>query len=298
MDKNFKSGIVAILGPTNSGKSSLMNALIGKNISAVSPRVQTTYYNIMGVLNFESEQIVFVDTPGFQNYQNKIARLLNTVAEKNLSGYDSYIWVFDAFDKSVFDKFSEMKKKVSKYINKNVCVLNKIDKIHDKRFLLPLMETFGRENIFSDVIPISVKRDDGLDSLLKVVRGKLNYGPKLFPHGQVTDKSSDFLISEFIRESVFYFTRLEIPYCIRIEIEKIENTSNIMNIHAVIHSDSSNRKKILIGKNASVVKAIGSRSRRIIERFFEKRVNLKLYIDVEKNWLNNDFKVKNYLGVN
>ena len=300
--QEFKSGFVGIVGPTNSGKSTLLNALMGRKISIVSPRVQTTYHGVRGIVNQKNAQVVFTDTPGYQQHPDRVARLLNRVADKNAGECEVLVWTFDASNPRVLLQISKLKTKISQFKSKenSVCVLNKIDLI-PKLSLLPLMNEIIKLDIFNHVIPISAKKKDGVENLLNLIQQPLPEGPQLYPSEQVTDRSESFLITEFIREKIYRATRQELPYSVWIELEEWQDPEEAQKpkktptYRAVIHVDSESRKAILIGKGGEMLKRIGTEARAEIEAHVGHQICLKLFVDVQKDWKDNSRRLNAYL---
>lgn len=299
MENKNKFGFVALVGPTNSGKSTLLNSLIGKKISITSPRPQTTYHTIRGILNRDSSQIVFTDMPGYQRQSEPIMRLLNEVADRSAKECDLMTWVFDASNAKVLAQIEKLKKRIAqlKPQKESFCVLNKVDLV-PKPKLLPLLQTLFEMNLFSEIIPISAKKNDGVDRLASLLDKYLPEGQPMFPPDLDTDRGTDFLISELIREKIYRTTRQEIPYSVRVEIEHWETNEDdkkVPTIHAILHSDSDSRKKILIGKMGHQLKEIGIQARADIEKLLGKHVCLKLFVDVEHEWRKDANSVHRYL---
>jgi GTP-binding protein Era len=301
-NKEFKSGFVGIVGPTNSGKSTLMNALMGRKISIVSPRVQTTYHGVRGILNQKNAQVIFTDTPGYQQHPDRVARLLNRVADKNASECEVLVWTFDASNPRVMHQIYKLKTKIAQFKSKenSVCVLNKIDLV-PKPSLLPMMDEIIKMDLFSEVIPISARKNNGVDHLKNIINKPLPSGPQFYPAEQVTDRSQSFLMSEFIREKIYRATRQELPYSVWIEMEEWQDPEDegkkkkVPTYRAVIHVDSDSRKAILIGKGGEMLKRIGSEARKEIEQMLGHQVCLKLFVDVQKDWKENSRQLNAYL---
>lgn len=295
----FKSGFVGIVGPTNSGKSTLLNSLVGQKISIVSRRAQTTYHGVRGILNTPTAQIVFIDTPGFQQHPSSVARLLNKVAEKSAREADILVWVFDASAYLVIPQIEKFVVRIKGFggPEKNLCVLNKIDKIA-KPALLPMLARVTALGVFSEIIPISALSRDGVDRVTKCLELRLSVGTPYFPLDMVTDRPSQFLVSEIIREKIYEATHQEIPYSARIEIESWETPETgkrIPNIRATIHVDSQSKRAILIGKGGHMLKRIGSNARREAEKLVGGQICLKLHVDVEQDWKTDPRVINTYL---
>lgn len=290
------SGFVGIVGPTNSGKSTLLNALIGRKVSIVSAKVQTTYHGVSGILNSDQGQMVFTDTPGYQRHPDSIARLLNGVADQKAAGCDAVMWVFDVSQKRVFDQILKLKEKIQqlKTQEKSFCVLNKVDKI-EKTQLLPLIQSIWELGLFREIIPVSAKRGNGMARLIEAANQVLPEGENLYPESSISDRSEDFHLSEFIREKIYHATHQEVPYASWIEIESREEEGKVPTIHATIHVDSDSKKGILIGKKGEMLKKIGTEARKDMESFLGKKVCLKLFVHVQKKWKEDSRFVNRYL---
>lgn len=294
-DKKRVSGFMGIVGPTNSGKSTLLNALIGRKVSIVSQKVQTTYHGVSGILNLESGQVVFTDTPGYQRYPDRVARLLNDVADQKAAGCDAVMWVFDASNPRVFQQILKMKQKIEqlKKPDLSFCVLNKVDKI-EKTQLLPLIQSLWELGLFKEIVPVSAKRGNGMERLVQIANQVLPEGEELYPRTAVSDRSSQFHLAEFVREKIYHATHQEVPYSSWIEIEEVEE-NKVPTIRAVIHVDSESKKGILIGKKGEMLKKIGIEARKEMESFLGKHICLKLHVHVQKKWKDDSRFVSRYL---
>ncbi|MFM8269911.1 MAG: GTPase Era [Pseudomonadota bacterium] len=289
------SGFMGIVGPTNSGKSTLLNSLIGRKVSIVSQKVQTTYHGVSGILNLDSGQVVFTDTPGYQRHPDRVARLLNDVADQKAAGCDAVLWVFDASNPRVFNQVLKLKTKVTQLKDPSLsfCVLNKVDKI-DKKQLLPLIQSVWELNVFKEVIPVSAKNGNGVDRLVKIANQVLPEGEELYPRSAVSDRSAQFHLAEFVREKIYHATHEEVPYSSWIEIEEVGG-DRIPTVRAVIHVDSDSKKGILIGKKGEMLKKIGIEARKEMESFLGKQICLKLHVQVQKKWKEDSRFVNRYL---
>jgi GTP-binding protein Era len=277
-----------------------MNALIGQKVSIVSPRVQTTYHSIKGIRHGADEQMVFSDTPGFQTFPSAIPRLLNKMAEEEASGCDVLVWVFDASNPRVEDQIMKLEKRIRTLMPKenSFCVLNKVDKI-SKPTLLPLLAKIHEKGLFAEVIPLSALRSDNLQSLIKVLSPKLKEGEALYEEDAITDRPLSFLAAELVREQIYRATIQEIPYACRVEIEQWDNPDEkrkMPEIRAVIHVESSSQKGILIGKQGSMLKQIGTYARKEIEKLTGTQVVLRLLVEVDVGWTGYKKVVQSYLG--
>lgn len=296
----YRTGFIGIVGPTNSGKSTLLNTMMGKKLSIVSPRVQTTLHQIRGVLTSEDRQMVLTDTPGFQKHGDRMAVLLNRVAENNARDCDILAWVFDASSERVLGHIDNMKAKIAALggPDKSICVLNKVDLV-SKPALLPLIQHIHEMGLFGEIVPVSAKSGLGVDRLSVIFDGKLPEGEKLYPAETETDRPQPFRFSEAIREKIYTATRQELPYSVWIEIEESYGeqweTKGVPTIRAIIHVDSPSRKGILIGKGGLMLKRIGMAARKDIEEILGHQVCLKLHVDVQNEWKSDSHQLSRYL---
>lgn len=282
-----RCGFIGILGPTNAGKSTLLNAIIGEKISIVSPKVQTTYHTIRGILTSSNVQLVFVDTPGLQKNQVRMARILNDVAEKAAIDCDVLIWVFDVTAKGLLTQVDATRSLISrlKLAQQSICVLNKVDQFR-KLELLPIIQQIHTGGSFSRIIPLSARRKEGVSQLIELIKQAVPEGPHLFPEGQSTDRTLDYRISEIVREKIFRQTYQELPYSVWTEVEHFEADSGAKTpvVRVVIHVDSDSKKGILIGKQGERLKEVGVHARQEIEKIMGRQICLKLHIDVQEGW--------------
>lgn len=289
----FRSGFVGIVGPTNAGKSTLVNALVGEKVSIVSDKVQTTYNNVRGILNRPDCQMVFVDTPGLQNDRQNMARLLNKVASQAASDCDCLVWVFDCSRLNFMKQLEKLAPKIRglKPVASSICVLNKVDNIQ-KETLLPMLQQIATMELFCEMIPLSAKqppkipgeRNPGVQRLLKLVLEKLPAGPPLFATDEYTDRPIAFLLKETIREKIYEVTHQEIPYSVYIDMDPAVEEGRVPEYRAVIHVDTPSRKAIIIGKSGEKLKSIGVRARADMEKLLGKHICLKLHVDLEPDW--------------
>ncbi|MEZ4749976.1 MAG: GTPase Era [Bdellovibrionota bacterium] len=295
-----RTGFVAIVGPSNSGKSTFLNAALGTKVSIVSHRPQTTLRAVKGILNEPRGQMIFVDTPGLIKRDKLMSRSLNRLADEQAKGCDVAAWMFDVSLSNVLDRIRNMQDIIKNWKPKaqSLCILNKVDKV-DRRTLLPLLLEIDKLGLFAEMIPIAARKQDGVDRVVDVLFSYLPVGDALYPDDKVTDRSEDFLISEIIREKVYKITRQEIPYSVRVDIERYEGPTrkDIPHFLARVHSDSDSRKGILIGKKGDVLKQIGSLARQDVERLLNRQVCLKLQVDVEKDWRRDERLVQRYLEI-
>ncbi len=290
----MKSGFVSIVGRPNVGKSTLLNNLINKKLAITSDKVGTTRNIIYGIYNDSDTQIVFVDTPGIGKVNDKLGALLNKKAYSSFYN-DIVLFVVDIAsgfgknDLKILEKLKEDKKEV-------ILVLNKIDKISkDKLFeeILKVKDLYD----FLEIVPVSGLKSDNLKELLKVIKKYLKDEVKYFEDDVITNLDENFMIGEIIREKVLNLTREEVPYSVTCLVENIEFKKGMAYINALIIVDRDNLKSIIIGKNGSMLKRIGSMARSEIEEFLGVRVYLELFVKTIKNWKDKE-GIFEYLKIN
>ncbi|OEU51391.1 MAG: GTPase Era [Desulfobulbaceae bacterium S3730MH12] len=287
-EKPVKSGLVAIVGPPNAGKSTLMNKLLGQKISIVTPKPQTTRNRIAGILNSEDYQIVFLDTPGLHKSRDPLNIEMMRVAMDSLMDVDIVIFLVDVSlplpEKIKKEKQQEFLSYMENIQCPAVMVLNKIDLVEREK-LLPMIGSYSELYPFRAVVPLSALEGDGTDSLLTEIITLLPTGPRYFPEDIPTDASERFLCGEIIREKVFLLTSQEIPYSTAVLIESFKEEKNrLITIHASIVLEKNSQKGIVIGKGGKKLKAIGIAARKDIETLLGEKVLLKLWVKVKKNW--------------
>lgn len=282
----MKSGFVGIIGRPNVGKSSLLNSIMGKKIAITSNKPQTTRNNIQGIYNDQETQMVFVDTPGIHKPKNKLGKLLNKEAYFSMNDTDVILFVVDIStplgkgDKFIIDMLNEINKPV-------ILVLNKIDRLPKEQILLKIAEYKDLYN-FVEIVPISAIKKDNIDRLLDVIKKYLNDNMRYYDEGTYTNSSTEFIIAELIREKILNLTDEEIPHSITCIVEKIEYEKNIVNINGLIIVDRESLKKIIIGKQGTMIKEIGTLARNDIELLLGKKVYLELYVKVLPKWRDKD----------
>jgi GTP-binding protein Era len=288
-EKPVTSGIVAIVGPPNAGKSTLLNTLLGQKISIVTPKPQTTRNRIAGIVNHADYQVVLLDTPGLHQAREPLNIEMVRIAMDSLADVDLVLFLVDVSlplpEKVQQEKNAEVASYLGKMDSPAIMVLNKIDLI-DRRKTLPLIDAYSRLFDFKAVIPISALKGDAVPALLKEVVDFLPKGPRYFPEDIPTDASERFLCGEIIREKVFLLTGQEIPYSTAVLVEsfKEDEQKKLVTIHASIVLEKNSQKGIVIGKGGKKLKSIGIAARKDIESLLAQRVVLKLWVKVKKNW--------------
>ena len=286
-----KFGFVALIGRPNVGKSTLMNHLIGQKVSITSRRPQTTRNRVIGIDTQGEYQAVFVDTPGLHKEEKRaINRLMNRAAESALGDVELILLVVDATlwtddDEMVFSKIENTKVPV-------VLVINKIDKLHDKATLLPLIERLSKRVSFKAIVPVSALRSTNLDDLKKLVFESLPEGPHCFSEDSITDRSSRFMAAELIREKLMRQMGDELPYSATVEIEEFKEEENLLRISAVILVERAGQKKMVIGAGGSRIKRIGTDARIDMEKLFDSKVFLNLFVKVKAGWADDERALK------
>lgn len=284
----FKSGFVAILGEPNVGKSTLINTLLGEKVAIVSPKPQTTRNKIIGILNRQDCQIIFIDTPGMHPSKNKLDEFMQKSIDSAQEGVDVNIIVLDGTK-----PFTEKRLKfVEKFDRQNtILVINKID-MTTFETLYPKIATFNSLKNIQDIIPLSALQGKNVDVLIEIIKAHLPEGVKYFDDDVFTDKSERFLVSEIIREKTLWLLQDEIPHGIAVDIIDYKE-GDIYDISADIICEKKGHKSIVIGKNGEMLKLIGSHAREDIEKLVGHQVMLRLYVKVRANWRNNNLYIKN-----
>ena len=286
----LKSGYIAIVGRPNVGKSTLLNRLIGEKISIVSRKAQTTRHRIMGILTRPDAQYVFVDTPGFQTkHTNALNRTMNRGVTQALAEVDAVILVIEA------DRFDERDLAVIKLLPTErpvILAVNTIDQMKERAKLLPILAKLAEQFPFAAIVPVSAAKGSQLDDLLGEVRKHLPNDELLFGEDEITDKSERFLASEYIREKLFRLIGDELPYAATVEIEKFEIEGELRRISAAIVVDRQAHKGIVIGKGGETLKRIASEARQDMERLFDGKVFLEVFVKVKSGWSDDERLLK------
>lgn len=286
-NKTFKSGFVAIIGRPNVGKSTLMNQVIGQKIAIMSDKPQTTRNKIHGVYTTNDSQIVFLDTPGIHKRQSKLGDYMNQTALGTLGEVEAVLFLVDASEGlGGGDRFIiEQLKQISTPV---ILVMNKIDKI-EPTALLPLIEEYRNLLDFAEIVPISAKLGNNVNTLLEQIQKYLPPGPQYYPEDQVTDHPEQFVCAELIREKILHMTREEVPHSIAVTIEDMRVEENgVVHISAVIFVERDSQKGIIIGKQGSMLKEVGRQARQDIQRLLGSKIFLELWVKVKKDWRNQE----------
>jgi GTP-binding protein Era len=283
MNSGFRSGFVSLVGRPNTGKSTLLNALVGQKVAIVAAKPQTTRTSIQGVVTRPEAQIVFVDTPGIHKADSPLNKRMMDTVRAALEERDLLLLVVDA---SL--QFGEEDRRAVDLVRKSgtpvVLVLNKIDLLKEKARLLPLISQYKETHEFADYIPVSAVKGDGLEDLRQAILARLPEGPAYFPEDYVTDQPERYLAAELIREKVLHATRKEVPHSVAVMVDKWEETPTITRIYATIRVERDGQKAIVIGTGGAMLKKIGTLARLEMERLFGVRIYLDLHVRVEPGW--------------
>jgi GTP-binding protein Era len=287
----FRSGYIAIVGRPNVGKSTLLNHLIGQKVSITSRKAQTTRHRIIGILTDAHSQFVFVDTPGFQTkHANALNRGMNRVVSSSMRSVDVILLVLEA------RHFDERDRQVLKMLPQDVPVIltiNKVDHMADKGELLPFIASVAKERAFAAIVPVSAKQDLQLDTLLQAIRQHLPEGAPIYGEDEITDRNERFLAAELLREKVFRFTGEELPYGASVMIEQFkQEPSGMRRISAAILVDKEAHKAMLIGKGGSKLKEIATQARLDMEKLFDAKVFLEVFVKVKSGWADDERVLK------
>lgn len=295
-NKQYKSGFVTLIGRPNMGKSTLMNQLIGQKIAITSNKPQTTRNRIQTVLTTDEGQIVFVDTPGIHKAKNKLGTYMVNVAERTLNEVDVVLWLVEpsTFIGAGEQHIAEQLKKVHTPV---ILVINKVDKVKREE-LLPCIAKYKDIYDFAEIVPVCARNGENTDELVKVILQYLPYGPQFYDEDTVTDQPERQIVAELIREKALHSLNEEIPHGIAVVIDQMKfrrgQKGTIADIDATIICERDSHKGIIIGKQGSMLKKIGSTARFEIERMLDCKVNLKLWVKVKKDWRDSEFLMRNF----
>jgi GTP-binding protein Era len=285
--KEYRAGFVAIVGRPNVGKSTLINAIVGSKVSIVTRKPQTTRHRILALHTTNTQQIVFVDTPGLHRNANKVMnRMMNKTAANALVDADLVLFVSEA------DRWTEEDQDVLQRLRDcnvaAIAVLNKIDKVHPREELLRVIAEMAERYAFSDIVPISATRKENLESLMALIPPFLPKSPALFPDDMISDRSDTFRTAELIREKLTLQLRQEIPYGLTVQIEHSEQDKHGVAIHAIIWVERDSQKGIVVGKGGAVLKRVGRAARLELKQEFGVPVHLELWVKVKDNWADSE----------
>lgn len=279
----MKCGFVSLVGRPNVGKSTLLNSLLGMKLAITSNVSGTTRNVIQGIYNDKDSQIIFIDTPGIHKPTHKLGNLMNKKAYNNTEGVDVVLFLVDIY--KGFGKGDEfILEKIKNHGVPVFLLLNKVDQFKDKTVLLENINLLKEKYDFAEIIPISAKRKNNLDSLISCLKNYLPSMDKIYSDEDLTNVSTRFIMAEFVREKVLELTRQEIPHSVTCYVENYEEDENVVHIQVLVVVDRDNIKKIIIGKGGAMLKEIGSRARHDMEEFLGKKVYLETYVKTLKNW--------------
>lgn len=292
--KKFYSGFVSLIGRPNVGKSTLMNCLIGEKIAITSHKPQTTRNKITSILTKDDFQCVFLDTPGIHKPKSKLGEYMVRSAETTFGEVDLVLMLIEPtteiqpMDTYVLERIKNVKTPV-------VLVINKIDTV-ERDTLLEVISVYSKLHDFAEVVPISAMKDRNTDELLRVIKKYLPEGPQYFPEDMVTDQPERQIVSEIIREKALYLLQDEVPHGIAVEIMSMKKRpeQDIVDIEATIYCERESHKGIIIGKQGSMLKRIGSTARYDMQRLLGSPIYLQLWVKVKKDWRDSDFLLKNF----
>jgi GTP-binding protein Era len=290
----FKCGLVAIVGRPNVGKSTLLNRLVGQKVSITSRKAQTTRHRVMGIHTTDAAQFVFVDTPGFQTrYTGTMNRAMNKRVRETLSDTDVVMMLVEA------GRLKNEDRQVMELLPKDrplILVVNKIDQLKDRAELMAYLQEVTAAHAFTEIVPVSAKQGSNLDELLKTLQTHLPENAPLYDADDVTDQTERQLAAELIREKVFRLCGEEIPYGVAVAIDKFEEEGNLRRIFATILVDRDSHKPIIIGKGGEKLKAISTQARLDMERAFDSKVYLEVWVKVKGGWAD-DVRMLRSLGL-
>lgn len=288
----FKSGFVSIVGRPNVGKSTLLNCILDTKLAIMSDVAQTTRNTIQGIYTDDEAQIIFMDTPGIHKPQDRLGTFMNTTALNSIYGVDLVLFLapvnetIGRGDKYIIERLKEADGPV-------FLVLNKIDMVSKEELIIKLQEWQSLFE-FKEIIPISAKNDDNVDLLLKNIKNYLQEGNMYYSKDHLTDHPERFVMAEFIREKILYFTRDEIPHSVAIVVERMLEDDQGVEILATIVCDRKSQKGIIVGKQGSMIKKIRLNAQREMKHFLQVPVHLELYVKVENNWRNKQKYLKEF----
>jgi len=290
LDK-FRSGYVSIVGKTNVGKSTLLNQLLGFKLSIVTPKPQTTRKRVIGILNGEGYQILFIDTPGIIEPRYALQEIMVNYVKTAMEDADIILYMIDVTRKDSFDELGGRLKPLHKPV---ILLLNKVDLVK-KETLLPMIEEYNRAYPFEAIIPISALKGDGIERVINEIIRLLPYGHPYYPSDYITSEEERFFVSEIIREKVFLNYLEEIPYSSHVEIDEFKEREKGKDyIRAIIYVERESQKGILIGKGGEALKKIGEEARQEIETLLGRPVFLELFVKVKKDWRKKGQRLKEF----
>lgn len=296
--ENFKSGFVSIIGKTNVGKSTLLNALVGEKIAIMANKTQTTRTAIKGIVNRDNAQIVFIDTPGIHKPKTKLNEIMINTAYETIQDVDVILFLIDATKQYIGKAETEIIDRIKQKKCKTILIINKIDLVKKEK-LLEIMKMYSEQYNFEEIIPISALKKDGIELILNKIISLLPTGPAYYDIEEYTDQTMRQISEEIIREKALLFLNEEVPHGIYVEVDKYLDRKttkgeDIFDIEATIYCLRDSHKGIIIGKNGAMLKRIGQTSRVELEKMLETKVNLKLWVKVKEDWQDKDNIIKKF----
>lgn len=280
--KDYKSGFVALIGRPNVGKSTLLNFLVGQKVAIMSPQPQTTRSKISGIYTDDQEQIVFIDTPGIHKPKNKLDDFMDKSSYSALDEVDVVLFMVEPEPAGKGEQYiAELLKKIKKPV---LLVINKIDKVHPDK-LLSIIDSYKNLGDFAEIVPISASQGNNVSELIKTIAKYLPEGPQFYDADQLTDRPEYFIVAELIREQVLKLTHEEVPHATAVVVDRMrDHEGGKLQIEATIYVERPGQKGIIIGKKGQMLKQIGIAARQEIEALLGEKVNLRLWVKVQKNW--------------
>ena len=280
--KDYKSGFVALIGRPNVGKSTLLNFLVGQKVAIMSPQPQTTRNKISGIYTDDQEQIVFIDTPGIHKPKNKLDDFMDKSSYSALDEVDVVLFMVEPEPAGKGDQYiAELLKKIKKPV---FLVINKIDKVHPDK-LLSIIDSYKNLGDFAEIVPISASQGNNVSELIKTIAKYLPECPQFYDADQLTDRPEYFIVAELIREQVLKLTHEEVPHATAVVVDRMrDHEGGKLQIEATIYVERPGQKGIIIGKKGQMLKQIGIAARQEIEALLGEKVNLRLWVKVQKNW--------------
>ncbi len=294
MNQHFKSGFVTIIGRPNVGKSTLMNQIIGQKIAIMSDKPQTTRNRIQTIITTEQGQIVFIDTPGIHKPKHKLGEYMNKIAQNTFGQVDVILWLVEPNkeigrgDNFIIEQLERVKTPV-------ILVVNKVDTV-SKNDILEVIDTYKDAYKFAEIIPVSALKGENTQRIPEILFEYLEEGPQFFESDMITDQPERQLVAELIREKALHLLQQEIPHGIAVVIDQMKDRNNkaIVDIDATIICEKDSHKGIIIGKQGSMLKKIGTEARKDVERLLGSKVNMQIWVKIKKNWRDSDFLLKNF----
>ena len=288
----FRTGVIAVIGRPNVGKSTLVNALVGAKVSIVSNKPQTTRHRILGVRTEADAQFIFADTPGFQTqYKSALNTAMNRSVTQALTEVDVVLWLVEA------RKFVPADQRILPLLPRDkpvILVVNKIDMVADKTTLFPYLQTLSQQYKFAEIVPLSAEKARDAERLPAILKPYLPEGEPWFAEDDITDRSSRFLAAELVREKVFRLTGDEIPYAVAVTIEEFSEEPALFRIGAVVWVDRDAHKPILLGRGGEHIKRIATEARQDMEKLFDRKVFLTLWVKVKGGWADDTRLIKQF----